>query len=69
MQTQVMVRRHNLVREIRERRGLSQEQLAERLGVNQRTVSGFEAPTRDLRASTLRRLAGALDVPIAELVP
>lgn len=58
------------IAELRKARGLTQEQLAERLGVDKTTVSKFETAGNDIRLSTLYRLAEALDVePGALLVP
>lgn len=48
------------VRSLREERGLSQQNLADALGVNRASVSGFEAGLHDLGMSQLRRLVDAL---------
>lgn len=48
------------IRSLRERAGLSQAELARRLGVNQGRVSALEREGADLRVSTLLRLAKAL---------
>ena len=59
----------NRVREVRVAKGLTQGQLAERLGVKANAVTGLENETRSLRMPTLRRVAAALGVPITELLP
>lgn len=48
--------------------GLSQDQLATRMGVDRRTIQRFEAGSRDPGYSDLLLLARALDVPLAVLV-
>ncbi len=54
------------VRHIRKTRGMSQQELAERAGVTQYTVSEIELGHRDPHPATLRKLAKALDVEVAE---
>jgi len=56
------------VRALRERRGLSQEQLAERAGLHWTYVSGIERGTRNPGLNTLGRLSRALDVPLSRLL-
>jgi transcriptional regulator with XRE-family HTH domain len=55
------------LREAREKLGLTQEQVSERSGVHATEVSRIEAGKRDPRASTVRRLAGAVQVPAGQL--
>ncbi|MFE6284332.1 helix-turn-helix transcriptional regulator [Streptomyces sp. NPDC057877] len=47
---------------------LSQEQLAERVGVERRTIQRYEAAVSDPRYADLLLLARALNIPLAELV-
>jgi transcriptional regulator with XRE-family HTH domain len=54
------------VRHMRKMRGMSQQELAERAGVTQNTVSEIELGHRDPHPATLRKLAKALDVEVAE---
>lgn len=54
------------LRDIRIRRGLSQEDLAELTGVAQKSISDIEIGRREPRPSTLRKLARGLDVEVAE---
>jgi len=52
---------------LREHAGLSQEQMAERLGLSQRAYSHWERDLVALRPDQLFKLAQALNVPIEEL--
>jgi transcriptional regulator with XRE-family HTH domain len=54
------------LREWRERRALTQEELAERAGVSARSVAGYEAGS-GARPGTVRKLAAALDIGVEEL--
>ena len=54
------------VKEIRRRKGWSQKNLAEESGVGQDTISGIESGRHEPRPSTLRKLADALDVEVAD---
>jgi transcriptional regulator with XRE-family HTH domain len=46
--------------EVRRAKGLSQTQVAARMGTSQSAVARLEAGQEDIRLSTLRRYAGAL---------
>lgn len=52
----------------RVRRGLSQQELAERSGVSTNTIGKIERGQRSPRAVTLERLANAIGVPLARLI-
>ncbi len=52
----------------REELGLTQEQIALRGDLQQRWISNVETGKRDLRYSSLRRLAPLLELTIAELM-
>lgn len=54
------------LREFRRRRGWSQKDLANESGVGQDTISSIETGTHEPRPSTLRKLAEALDVEVAD---
>ncbi len=56
------------LREIRERRMLSQGELAQRAGMTKATISRLETGIHGPRYSTVRRLAEALNVELSELV-
>jgi transcriptional regulator with XRE-family HTH domain len=53
---------------IRQKKKLSQRALAELSGINQVTIARIETGVFDPRLSTLRALAKALKVKIAELI-
>jgi transcriptional regulator with XRE-family HTH domain len=52
------------VRELREARGLSQRQLAERMGTTQSTVARLEAGGTRPTLTTLERVASALNATV-----
>lgn len=55
------------VRRLREKRGLTQEQLAQDAGVTTGTVSLVERGRSNPAWGTVKALAGGLDVSVAEL--
>lgn len=56
------------IRSLRERRNLTQEQLAEIVGVHQSKISHCETGERGVSLSLLERLARALDVDRNDLI-
>ena len=56
------------LRPARKALGLSQEELTRRTRVDRSTISLLENGVRDAHFSTIRRLAAALDVPVAQLL-
>lgn len=56
------------LRRLRREKALSQQDLVGRSGVAQATLSDLEGGKRGARASTLRKLAEALDVEPRELM-
>lgn len=56
------------LRNTREKLGLSQRALGERLGVTQQTIAQYEKAVEQPKLKTVRRLADALDVPLYKLV-
>ena len=56
------------LREIRERKGVSLRALKEMSGVAVSSLARFEAGQGDPQLSTLRKLAKALNVTVAELI-
>lgn len=56
------------VRSLRTARGLSQERLAHVSGMDRTYVGGIERGERNPSYTNLRRLAGALDVPVSSLM-
>lgn len=55
------------IKRLRQKRGLTQEQLAERIEIAPRTLSGIENGENFLTAETLEKVVDALDVSGAEL--
>lgn len=53
----------------REYRGLTQQQLGERLGLSKMMISGLETGKRDTSARNWRRLAEILAVDLDDLIP
>ncbi len=51
----------------RERRALTQQELAESAGVTRRTIVALETTSRRAHPATLRALAAALDVTVDQL--
>jgi repressor LexA len=56
------------IKKRRERRGLTQENLAEKIGVSKNTISDIESGDKFARASTLIRLARAFETEVYELL-
>ena len=55
------------IKELREKRGMSQEDLAKKTALSQSTVSQVEREEKDPSLSTLQKIAEGLDVHIAML--
>lgn len=55
------------LRELREARGLSQEALAEKAGLNPKFYSRLEAQGANTTVATLQRVCAALGVPLSEV--
>ena len=56
------------LRDLREKRGMSQQDLSERSGVSRDGISHYENGTREARPSTARKLAEALEVEVQDLM-
>lgn len=54
----------NEIRENRKRLGLTQEQLAAKAGVRQRTISDIESATGNARLDTVMRILAALELEL-----
>lgn len=57
----------NRIRELRERVGMSQSELARRIGCGQSTLSEIETGRIDLKLRRMEAIAEALNVPISDL--
>ena len=67
-ETRALLQLAHAVRSRRGIAGLSQEALADRSGLHRTYVGGIERGERNVSLINLLRLAGALDVSVAELV-
>lgn len=56
------------VKSERTQKGLSQEKLAAKAGLNTRSISLLESGLRDIKVSTLVNIAKALDVKVGKLI-
>jgi transcriptional regulator with XRE-family HTH domain len=56
-----------VVRSLREQRGYSQEELAERAGIHRNYVGGVERGERNVALENIVKLAGALSVRTRDL--
>jgi len=56
------------VKRLRERRGMTQEQLAERAGISRTYLARLETARQDPTLGTLEKLAKALKVKVTELL-
>jgi len=64
----VLVRFGNRVRELRKRKGLSQEGLALESGLDRSYVGGVERGERNISLENIEKLAKALGVTVAALM-
>lgn len=65
----VQIRFGDRLREIRRKRGISQEKLADLAGLHRTYVSGVERGERNISLLNIERLAIALDVAMSDLMP
>jgi transcriptional regulator with XRE-family HTH domain len=56
------------VRDLRQSRGLSQEDFAERCGLDRTYIGGVERGERNISLKNIGQIAAALDMPIARLL-
>lgn len=56
------------LRELRKEKGLSQEELALKSGLNRSYISGIEKGKRNVSLEVMEKLAGAMDIEIRELI-
>lgn len=60
--------RRNKLATVRKERGLTQAELAEKIGRSKKVISGWECGARKPSFVSLQRLAKALDIDVFELV-
>lgn len=58
----------NAIRQVRIKAGLSQSQLAEKIGVKQKDISRWETGARKPKLETLQKIANACNANIIDLV-
>lgn len=56
------------IRNLRNRKGITQGELAKETNLSRNTIVNFETERRDPRVRDLRKIAHALDVPIEQLL-
>jgi transcriptional regulator with XRE-family HTH domain len=56
------------LRELREERGLTQEQLAFKVGLSREYLSRIEGGRRNVSLNVIERLSEALNIPVHELL-
>lgn len=65
----VLIRFGQRMRTLREKKGISQEKLAELAGLHRTYVSSVERGERNISLLNIERLALALAVPLSKLMP
>ena len=55
-----------LLKEIREKKGITQDELAEKSGISRATISNLENEVTVFNSQTLSKLADALDTPVSK---
>jgi ribosome-binding protein aMBF1 (putative translation factor) len=65
----VMVRFGQRLRTVRQQKGISQEKLADFAGLHRTYVSSVERGERNISLLNIEKLASALGVPMAQLMP
>lgn len=58
----------NLIKSNREKRNLSQEYMADRLGITARAYQNYEYGSREPRLGTLKAIAEILGIPVGRLI-
>lgn len=57
------------IKAFRKKRGLSQRELGERIGMTQQQIAQYENSTRTPKVETIQRLAQALDTTVEKIAP
>lgn len=63
----VKMQTHELIRFYRQKAGLTQQQLADKLGVSQQYIGNYESGKRQPKIQTLQKIADALGVDVFSL--
>ena len=58
----------NIIRQLREKHSLTQDELAKKLGVTRQTLIRYEADAGDLSAEMIQKLSKIFDVPYSCLI-
>ena len=56
------------MKEARKKRGLSQKELGQKLGVSQAMIAQYESGKRSPKIETMEKIANALEIPVDELM-
>lgn len=67
MQTDIMIRFGQAVRQIRRDQGISQEELAERCGLHRTYISDVELGKRNVSLENIERIAISLNKSLVEM--
>ena len=59
---------HQLIKLARKRKGLTQQELAERAGVSLRTVQRIEKGTEEISGFSLKQISQILEIPLEQLI-
>lgn len=57
------------IKKTREKAGLTQQQLADKLGITQSAIAKFENDKTNIKPVTLKKIANALNVSLTDLMP
>ncbi len=63
-----MIKMSERIKKIRRKKGFSQTELGERIGVSQQVITNYERGIREPDIETLLKIAGALEVSIETLI-
>ena len=63
-----MVKMSDRIKKIRRKKGFSQTELGDRIGVSQQVITNYERGIREPDIETLLKIAGALDISIETLI-
>lgn len=61
--------RGDVIKKRRLEKGISQKELAERLGLSPQNIAQWETGKRNPKIQTLEKIAAALEIPITDLLP